>query len=213
RECECRALLGPHGPVVGGVRRRVLPRRADGEDVFQPVFLAPTRKAASLHTPDSLGGWLYSVARRIALRVRAGNARRPACEAQAPPRQGADPLSELTGRELCAVLDEELGHLPEGLRAPLVLCYLDGHTRDAAARRLGWSLGTLKRRLERGREALRKRLARRGLTLSAGLLAAALGEATAGAVPVGLAETTARAAAAFASGAAAAPVGRAASLA
>src|SRR5215831_6422714 len=114
------ALLSRHGPLVWGVCRRVLPGRADAEDVFQAVFLALTRKAASLHTPDSLGGWLYSVARRIALRVRAGNARRSACEAQAPPRQGADPLSELTGRELCAVLDEELGHLPEGLRAPLV---------------------------------------------------------------------------------------------
>ena len=67
--------------------------------------------------------------------------------------------------------DEELRRLPEGYRSALVLCYLEGHTRDEAAGRLGWSLGTLKRRLERGRALLRQRLERRGYTLPAVLTA------------------------------------------
>jgi WD40 repeat protein len=53
--------------------------------------------------------------------------------------------------------------LPERLRSPLLLCYLSGLTRDEAAKQLGWSLGTLKRRLEEGRKALRRRLERRGI--------------------------------------------------
>jgi predicted RNase H-like nuclease (RuvC/YqgF family) len=57
-----------------------------------------------------------------------------------------------------------------------VLCYLEGQTRDQAARQLGWSLRTLDRRLVRGRELLRLRLARRGLTLSAGLLVATMAD-------------------------------------
>lgn len=71
------------------------------------------------------------------------------------------------------MLDEELNALPDRLRSPLVLCYLDGLTRDEAATRLGWSLAMLKRRLEEGRTRLRDRLVRRGV--SAGVLAAAAG--------------------------------------
>src|SRR5581483_8085180 len=59
------------------------------------------------------------------------------------------------------------------LRSPLLLCYLSGLTRDEAAKQIGWSLGTLKRRLEEGRTVLRKRLERRGIS-DAGLALAVL---------------------------------------
>ncbi|QJW95487.1 hypothetical protein FTUN_3036 [Frigoriglobus tundricola] len=61
------------------------------------------------------------------------------------------------------MLDEELDALPEKVRGPAVLCWLDGLTQDAAAARLGTSRNTLKRRLEVARELLRARLTRRGL--------------------------------------------------
>src|SRR5205823_12575158 len=96
-----------------------------------------------------------------------------------------------------ALLDEELGNLPERLRAPLVLCNLEGRTRDEAARALGWSLGTLKRRLEQGKAGLRVRLERRGVSLPAALLTAA---AASVAVPAGVSASTARVAFAFDSG-------------
>src|SRR5262249_25645378 len=71
----------------------------------------------------------------------------------------------LTGRELLTILDSELAQLPARVRAPLVLCYLEGMARDEAARQLNCPLGTLKSRLERGRELLRRQLARKGFTL------------------------------------------------
>src|SRR5205823_997288 len=77
-------------------------------------------------------------------------------------------------RELLAALDAELHRLPDRLRAPLLLCYYDGCTQDEAARRLGWSVGTLRRRLDQGRDLLRVRLTARGATLGAGLLATVL---------------------------------------
>src|SRR4029077_11735839 len=73
------------------------------------------------------------------------------------------PEAKLVWEEVRQALDEELQHLPERLRSPLLLCYLSGLTRDEAAKQLGWSLGTLKRRLEEGRNALRIRLDRRGI--------------------------------------------------
>ena len=72
-------------------------------------------------------------------------------------------------QELGLVLDEELQRLPERDRQPLLLCYLEGQTRDHAARQLGLSLRTLHRRLEGGLARLRKRLTGRGITLSAAL--------------------------------------------
>src|SRR5262249_43832992 len=104
-------------------------------------------------------------------------------------------------REVCAVLDEELLRLPEKYRAPLLLCYLEGLTREEAARRLGLSLNRLRGRLDYGRGLLRGRLTRRGVGLPAALLAGLLAREAAAAGPAPLAVTTVRAAARAAVGA------------
>jgi WD40 repeat protein len=114
---------------------------------------------------------------------------------------------EAAWRELCAVLDAEVHGLAEKFRAPIVLCYLEGQTRDQAARQLGESLRTLDRRLEQGRERLRARLARRGITLSAALLATGLSQqAGLCAVPAAVVEQTLQAACGLASGQTAAAI-------
>ncbi len=55
-----------------------------------------------------------------------------------------------------------------------MLCYLEGLTTEAAARRLGCAQGTVMSRLSRARERLRQRLTRRGLAPAVGLLTAGL---------------------------------------
>jgi RNA polymerase sigma factor (sigma-70 family) len=173
------ALVRRHGPMVLRVCRRVLGNDHDAEDAFQATFLVLARRAQTLRHRESVGSWLYGVAYRVSLRARSDAARRRAREARAAVPSVADPLAELTVREAQTAFDEELARLPERLRAPLVLCCLEGLTRDEAARGLGCSPTTLKGRLEKARGLLRGRLVRRGLTLPAGLLASLLAEGVA----------------------------------
>jgi RNA polymerase sigma factor (sigma-70 family) len=193
-------LVRRHGPLVLGVCRRVLGHKQDAEDAFQAAFLILARKATAMDWQDSVGNWLYGVAYRVARKERARTARRRQREIQPPVLPEPVTPLEPAWRELAAVLDEELLSLPSDCRSVLLLCYLEGLTRDQAARQLGWSLRTLDRRLERGRELLRTRLIRRGLTLSAALLGAVLVESAATAVPSALARDVPKAAMRYAAG-------------
>jgi RNA polymerase sigma factor (sigma-70 family) len=201
RDEEAFALLvRRHGVMVLGVCRRVLGNAHDAEDAFQATFLILARRAASVRHCGALGGWLYRVAVRAALSVRARPGRGAGPVEAAPARASDDPALEAAWRELRPVLDEEVRRLPEKYRVPVVLCHLEGKTHEAAAAELGWPRGTVAGRLARARDLLRRRLTRRGVTLSAVALAATLsGEATA-AVPEGLARQTAEAATRFAAG-------------
>jgi RNA polymerase sigma factor (sigma-70 family) len=182
-EAAFAALLKRQGPMVLGVCRRVLHRPEDAEDAFQAVFLVLVRRAASIGQQESVGGWLYRVAYRVAMKAKISAARRVKRESRAaqPSSTAAEPGAELAWTELRPVLDEELNLLPEKYRTPLVLCYLQGKTYTEAARELGWSNGTLSGRMAHGRTLLRERLIRRGITLSAVALAAALGSSQASA--------------------------------
>jgi RNA polymerase sigma factor (sigma-70 family) len=195
------ALVARHGPMVQGVCRRVLHDTHHAEDAFQATFLVLARKAATVRPPDRLAAWLHGVGRQVALRLLRGEARRRRREADRtlsrPTAVAAQPLGELSARELLLIFDEELQRLPPEYRLPLTLCCLEGLTQEEAARRLGWSAGSVKGRLERGRARLHARLARRGLTLAGVLAAVEVSRGTALALP---AAPTIRAALAFAAG-------------
>src|SRR5262245_20421813 len=190
-------LVRRHGPMVLGVCSRVLGHWQDAQDAFQVTFLVLARKADSLSKPQLLAHWLYGVAHRTALRLRARRARRQEHERRAAGMLTIDPTDgseSHDGREILAVLDEEMSHLPEKYRILLVLCYLQGKTHEEAACEAGCPLGSLSWRLARAREMLRKRLGRRGLTLSAGLFALLLSSRIthASVVSAGLAQSTAQ---------------------
>ena len=204
-EAAFAAIVERHGPMVLGVCRRVLHDGHDAEDAFQATFLVLARRAAAVEPKGRLADWLYGVARRVALKARAGSLRRRARErlvavlpepgAEAPPaRDDVRPL-----------LDEELGRLPEKYRAPIVLCDLQGKTHREAAEQLGWPIGTVSCRISRGRAMLAGRLARRGVSpadASTPLLLSLRVPASAG-LPQSLIRTTTRAAAEVAAGKAA----------
>jgi RNA polymerase sigma-70 factor (ECF subfamily) len=195
------ALVRRHGPLVLGVCTRILGGGPDAEDAFQATFLVLVRKARCLSAPDALGPWLYGVACRTALKVRAARARR---------QQREMPLADLAApeaalwRDLRPLLDELIHQLPHRYRAAFVLCYLEGKSNREAAHILGCPPGTIFSRLAWARDRLQKQLRRRGIVPASGVLAAWLVESAAlAAVPIASAVSTSHAAAAFAAGPAA----------
>ena len=167
------ALVDRHGPMVWGVCRRILRDPNDAADSFQATFLVLVRKAGSVRVDGSLAPWLHGVGRKVASRARATAARRAARE-----RPGvedlAGPVDGPDRSEALAVLDEEIGRLPERYRSAVVLCDLEQVPHEEAARRLGCAVGTIGSRLSRARDRLRDRLTRRGLAPVAGSLGALL---------------------------------------
>ncbi len=195
-------LVRRHGPMVLGVCRRVLGDRHDAEDAFQAAFLVLVRKAASVVPRERVGNWLYGVACRTALAVKAARARRRIKESHVRPADNAPPESDPADhQELLASLDVELAGLPEKYRAAVVCCELEGKSRKEAAKILGCPEGTLATRLKRARQLLARRLSQHGAAVSTAVVSLLLSDGAVRAVPPGpLVVSTVRAAALTAAG-------------
>jgi RNA polymerase sigma factor (sigma-70 family) len=198
-EAAFEVLLARHGPMVLGVCRRALADPGDIEDAFQATFLVLVRRAGSVQVGDSLGRWLYGVARRVAAKARTRSERLRA--RSAPQGELAAPETEADQAHVLAALDEEVSRLPEKYRIPVILCHFEGLTHAQAAARLRWPVGTVSGRLSRARGLLKDRLVRRGLAPTAGSVGSLLALETArAAVREPLIAATAQAAAALAAG-------------
>jgi RNA polymerase sigma factor (sigma-70 family) len=202
-EAAFAALVSRHGPMVLGVCRQHLGDRHDAEDAFQAVFLVLARKAGLLREPELLGNWLYGVAMRTARTARTRLDRRRRTEESTARQAAAFPAATsdraFLDAEQAEALHREIDRLPGAFRLPVVLCYFEGLTLDEAAHRLKWPVGTLRSRLARARDKLRRGLTRRGVALSTAAMAAALAPRSASAsVSSLLCDSTTRAAILFA---------------
>ena len=167
-------LVKRHGRRVCGVCLRVLHQLQDAEDAFQATFLILAQKAHSVKKRDTVGGWLYRVAYRVAIRASSllsqHKEKETSLESVPEPSSEDDP----TWQEIKHLLDEELHRLPEKYQTALILCDLEGHTQKEASTLVGCSEGTLSSRLYRGRQLLARRLTRRGVGISLSVLATLL---------------------------------------
>jgi RNA polymerase sigma factor (sigma-70 family) len=187
------AIVRRHGPLVWAACRAALGDSHDAEDAFQATFVVLARKSHSLRRPESLGPWLFGVARHVSARARDAAARRRRHERRAAATEGGRAPEGLAPDEV-ALLHAEVGRLPERLRAAVILCDLGGLGYQEAAERLGVPHATLRGRLVRARERLRRRLTRLGFGPGAALALAPVS------VPRLLVQATTRSASAFAAG-------------
>jgi RNA polymerase sigma factor (sigma-70 family) len=200
-EAAFEALVHRHGPMVFGACRRVARNHHDAEDSFQATFLVLARKAPSVQPRERVANWLHGVALRTAMKAKAMTAKRQGREKQVTEIPEPEASRQHQWRDPQPLLDQELNGLPENYRLPILLCDLEGKTIKEATRQLGWPQGTLAGRLARGRKLLARRLANRGVVVSAGALAAVIWQNAASAtLPISLLSSTVKAAAMIAAG-------------
>lgn len=193
------ALVERHGPMVVRAAEAILRDRHGAEDVAQAAFLVLAQKAAGLRKSETVAPWLHRVAWRLAIdELRRRQSRQRREEENVRMNTPASPAD-------LAAIHEELGGLPDRYRSALVLCYLEGEPPEAAARHLGLRAAALRKRLERARELLRKKLVRRGVAVGA-LSAVLAAEAGAATLPVGFVATTVQAATSLAGTATVTPI-------
>jgi RNA polymerase sigma factor (sigma-70 family) len=163
------AIVERHERLVFGVCKRVLGDSHAAEDAFQATFLVLARKASMLDWHRPLSAWLYTVAMRLAWRLRAVASRQRRSEnvvaLRRPTHEESANEAAIETKEVHQVLREELQRLPERYRSPLVLCYFYGRTHAEAARAIGLPRGSIAKRIGEALAQLRQRLIDRGVTL------------------------------------------------
>ncbi len=169
-ETAFEALVQRHGPMVLGLCRRMLRDQHDIDDAFQATFLVLVRTGRSIRDRNLVSTWLYRVAFRVARQARNRSIRVRSREVQVASLEASADIEAADFREIGPALDQELNRLPEKYRAALVLCYFQGRTHDQAAQALRCPVGTVRSRLARGRDLLKKRLIGRGYASIATIL-------------------------------------------
>jgi RNA polymerase sigma factor (sigma-70 family) len=157
-------IIRRHGRLVHSLTHKLLTSPHDRADAFQTVFLMLSQQAQKIRQRESLAMWIYGVTVRTCLMMSRQRAHAPIpVHVEAPPYPDREVLEH---QELILTLNKELHLLPEHLRESLVLVYLEGHSRQTAAELMNTTEQTIKSRLARGRNLLRARLLKQGVTFT-----------------------------------------------
>ena len=170
-------LIGEFQQPVYGLVYRIVNDPADAADTTQEVFMKVFRGMKHFHGGSTLKTWIYRIALHEAANRRRWWFRHKAHETSIEPMESdgtgggegtmqlaltdhADsPFDTAAHREVQRRVDDALRKVPEPYRTTLVLRDLEEMSYEEIAEVLEISLGTVKSRLTRGREALKQRLA------------------------------------------------------
>ncbi len=173
-------LVKRHGGLVRGVCRRILFDSAATDDAFQQTFLSLSQHAPLLlrtvAPTASLGSWLYRVAVNASLQLKRKTRSRRRTETQFAEHHPQAISPQEPWNEVLPALDEEISALPGQYRSAVVKCHLEGKTQQDAAKELGITYATLRRRLKEARGLLRRRLSERGFVHNGFWLVPLLGQ-------------------------------------
>ena len=168
-------LIGEFQQPVYGLVYRIVNDPADAADTTQDIFLKVFRGMKLFHGGSSLKTWIYRIALHEAANRRRWWFRHKARETSIEPAESesvgvgesmqlaltdhADsPFDNVAHHEVQHRVEEELRQVPEPYRTTLILRDLEDMSYEEISDVLEISLGTVKSRLTRGREALRQRL-------------------------------------------------------
>ena len=168
-------LIGEFHQPIYGLIYRIVNDPSDAADTTQEVFLKVFRGMKHFHGESSLKTWIYRIALHEASNRRRWWFRHKAQETSIEPVEtgenqypgeerlvdrGESPFDQFAHTEVRAVVEEALTHVPEPYRTAIILRDLEEMSYEEVAEVLQISLGTVKSRITRGRDALRKKLAK-----------------------------------------------------
>jgi len=160
-------VVSRHSGMVYATCLRILGNTSQAEDAAQECFMELARARTTIRS--SLSGWLHTVAVRRSLDLLRAETRRRRREERFVEESTMN--AEPTWDDIQKHLDEAIASLPNKLREPIIYRFLEGQTQNAIAQHLGVSDSTVQYRLNKGIEAIRKFLKRRGVVASTGVLA------------------------------------------
>jgi RNA polymerase sigma-70 factor (ECF subfamily) len=166
-------LIGEFHQPIYGLIYRLLNDPSDAADTTQEVFLKVFRGMKHFHGESSLKTWIYRIALHEASNRRRWWFRHKAQETPIDPVEGREtefssekrlvdpgesPFEQFAHSEVQSVVADALTHVPEPYKTALILRDLEEMSYDEIGEVLQISLGTVKSRITRGRDALRKKL-------------------------------------------------------
>lgn len=167
-------LIGEFHQPIYGLIYRIVNDPSDAADTTQEVFLKVFRGMNHFHGESSLKTWIYRIALHEASNRRRWWFRHKAQETPIDPVEtgehefsrsdrlvdpGESPFEKFAHTEVRAVVEQALTHVQEPYRTAIILRDLEDMSYEEIAEVLQISLGTVKSRITRGRDALRKKLA------------------------------------------------------
>ncbi len=164
-------LLSKCGDAAFNFALRLTGNASDAEDLTQAAFLKALENIRSFDPSKSFQPWLNTILHNLYVDQVKRYERSHVVSLDAPspveegswseilPDSGLTPLEQMSTTEIESVVQEALGKLDLAFRAPILLCDIEHLSYEEASKIMGCPVGTVRSRIHRGRQMLKKLLA------------------------------------------------------